>query len=225
VRLEGRTTPVPCQAAMKRLTEIGVPALSILENAEESNDLELRLRASALVKSIREANRPSVRVNGMEFTLETDFKWRRPSEVHVTRFNLTVRAKNISDTIYRFGLTKVSIVLTDSTGQSPKALPIWLRGTLLPPIHPAMAKNDALAFSLDASLVKENDNVMLHWNDPLSFSQFGPLADKTYSVALAFESSLPTQNADGSGIRMPEFSDSTYWLGKVQTPSERIQIR
>src|SRR5580765_1437114 len=82
------------ESASKRLTEIGLPTLKFLEMAEKSTDIEVRNRATALVRIIREANRLPLKVNGIEFSLETDFKWIKPQNDQSQRIKLTLNAKN-----------------------------------------------------------------------------------------------------------------------------------
>ncbi len=70
---------------------MGVAALELLEiAAEDGNGLELRTRATALVKRIRAANRLPTRVNGVEFRLVVDKEWSIPAKDKRSTFKGTL---------------------------------------------------------------------------------------------------------------------------------------
>src|SRR5580765_8161255 len=57
------------EAAAKLLSQVGIPALNALEQAERATDVEISQRAIALHKQIRRANRLPAKVKGVEFKL------------------------------------------------------------------------------------------------------------------------------------------------------------
>ena len=86
---------------------MGVAALELLEiAAEDGNGLELRTRATALVKRIRAANRLPTRVNGVEFRLVVDKEWSIPAKDKRSIFKGTLELKNTSKKDCRFYLSK-----------------------------------------------------------------------------------------------------------------------
>jgi hypothetical protein len=83
------------QEAMKRHSEIGVPALQALQITEEQNaELERRQRAAFLVRSIRQEHGLPRRVSGLEFSLVGSKKWSIPKRGEVSRVQLGLNVNN-----------------------------------------------------------------------------------------------------------------------------------
>jgi hypothetical protein len=199
---------------MKRLAEIGVPAVEALRQAEQQGDPEAQRRANLVLRMI--GKRPPTTVSGLQFTLVTDKEWRIPVGATPAKVNVALHVTNTTNKVYRLCFQEgIRLVFQDSTG---KMLPFrGGRDSSNPPkiTSPPLGKNECHVLLFDSTLRLAGGNLEFHaWDASLWFCEVKGLSKGVYQVGLSYDNS---RHATDGG--------HPFWIGSVHTQMETVVIK
>ena len=211
------------EKAMKRLTEVGVPALTALQDVEEKGALETRNRAAILVKNIRRAAGLPIRVNGIEFSIVTPRKWLIPKSAFTgqlptrwlnqkpgeeTQVEFELKITNTTNTPHRFFLLlreKLLLITSKGTLFPASGGGYWSR-TVWPEVSPLLRKHDSYTLSYKAKLILLSSGITIYCWDPFNVSwEIQPLPEGTHRLTLVYENDQ--RESDNGDI---------LWVGKAE---------
>ena len=202
--------------ATKRLSEIGLPALDALREAEENGNSEIERRAALLTRKISIANRLPVRVKGMEFELHVEDSWRIPEAGKATAIRMSIQITNRTNSVYRvYLMDRLKPVL-----KGPDGYAFVFRGgrqmaSKSAAISAPLRRNESAILSFDAKLTLALGKLSFSLQDIFtSYWQVSELSAGGYELGAVYEN------------RKQQLDDTApLWVGRAEIGSEIIQIK
>ncbi len=198
---------------MTRLEEIGKAALEPLYEAQKWKNAEISQRAKMLVSTIEWRVLPSKTVNGMQFKLVVDKKWRVPRPGEKNCINMHLDIKNMGDTIYRIFPGGIQIKLTDTKGNQVVS-PRGSNGSVTAWYSPPLKKNQSFSIEMEGTLAQHRNNLQFYVID--CFDECWAcdnLSKGTYYVTLCYRNSSAYHASVGP-----------VWVGEVETFRQKVDI-
>jgi hypothetical protein len=193
------------EMAMKKLSEIGEPALEPLYEAQKSKNPEISQRAKLLIPEIEWRVLPSKTVNGMQFRLVVDKKWAVPKLGEKNFIKITLEIKNVRDRVFQVFPGGVQVSFTNLKGKE-LGLGAGNEHSCAPWYSPPLKKNQTFSIKLQAFLVQSSNNLLFSVKD--SFTNcwdFNGLSKGTYVLQLQYRN-------------LKEFTEgltNPLWVGEV----------
>jgi hypothetical protein len=206
------------EAAMKNLDKIGEPALEALREAIH-DDAEAQRRANRLINGI-ERRLLITRVNGMEFKLIADSEWPSLKSGDEKKIRFGLKVTNISDSVRRIYIGCFHVVLIVSTGEKLLCKGGTYRSMNALESSPPLAKNQSFAMLLEARVKSSDGKIQLACEDTFSnFWIYEGLGEGNYYLAIGYDTRRLANSPKYADSRIP------FWLGKVQTRFQTVEIK
>jgi hypothetical protein len=201
------------ETATKRLTEIGLRALTALEQAEENSDAEIRHRAAMITNEVRAKNHLPPRINGLEFRLVADKEWLAPRVGEETEFGIRLEITNITNTTCRIALyNTIQFVLIDSGGKELVCGQGQLHAMSTPKVSGPLAKNQTCAMVFEGRLRMSKGTVTFSCEDAFSCWCVRPgLAKGTYQLVVLY-----------ANHGQPASTSEPCWVGSARIVREVV---
>jgi len=202
------------EKAMKRLEEIGEPALEPLYEAQKSKNSEISQRAKLLIPEIEWRVLPSKTVNGMQFKLVVDKNWRAPRPGQKNQINIRLDIRNLDEGIFRVFPGGIRVSLTDSKGNEVVS-PRGSNGSVAAWYSPPLKKNQTFTIELDGSLALYRNNLQFWVIDCFAEVWGGDnLCKGTYYLTLHYRNTNDYRSA----------SVGPLWVGEVKALRQKVEI-